>query len=190
MRLNRRESGLLMGALLLSAFLCAPFLTVMAAARSDGDELVPQRTPLADLCIWFPPAKAAQLVPKARAPVSQAIFYGEVQCDWISVDDRTQLSLSAYRPSGALTAEKESIEVQDFHNARAPSGNGEPAGIGEASTVSVRHESGYTQAHVIVRDGLLVAQVTYRVPGKRTDVAGKAKEAAVELLRLLPPEGR
>ncbi|TDB99300.1 hypothetical protein [Actinomadura sp. 7K534] len=189
MRLNRRESGLLMGAVLLSVFLCAPFLVVMAAARSDGGELVPQRTPLADLCIWFPPAKAAQLVPESRAPVSQAIFYGEVQCDWASADDRTQLSLSAYRPSGALTAEKESIEVRDFYNGRAPD-KGEPAGIGELSMIGVRHGSDYTEAHIIVRDGVLVAQVTYRVPGKATDVEGKAREAAAELMRLLPPKGR
>ncbi|TDC59390.1 hypothetical protein E1200_32165 [Actinomadura sp. GC306] len=189
MRLNRRESGLLMGALLISVLLWAPFLVIMAAARSDGDELVPQRTPLADLCIWFPPAEAARLVPEARAPVSQAIFYGEVQCDWASADDRTQLGLSAYRPSGALTAEKEAAEVRDFYDGRAPD-EGEPAGIGESSVVGVRHGSDYTEAHVIVRDGLLVAQVTYRVPGKGTDVAGKAREAAAELMRLLPPKGR
>lgn len=189
MRLSRRESGLLMGMLLLSAFLWAPYLVVRAALGSDDDELVPQRTPLVDLCVWFPYPKVEQLVPEPRAPKSQAVFYGELQCDWVSGDRRTRLSLSAYRPSGALTTEKESAEVADFYR-RAPSGEGEPAGIGEMSTVSVRRESDSTEAHVVVRDGLLVAQVTYRVPGKRTDVAGKAKEAAVELLRLLPPKGR
>lgn len=190
MRLNRRESGLIVGMLLLSAFLWAPFVTVKAALGSDDDdELVPQRTPLVDLCIWFPHPKVVQLVPEPRAPISQAAFYGVVQCDWVSDDDRTRLSVSVYRPSGALTREKESSEVADFYIG-ARSGAGEPAGIGEMSTVSVRQEPDYTEAHVVVRDGLLVTQVTYRVPGKGTDIAGEAKEAAVELLRVLPPKGR
>ncbi|NKZ02828.1 hypothetical protein [Actinomadura latina] len=189
MRLNRRESGLIMGMLMLSAFLWAPFLTIKAALGSDDDELVPQRTPLVDLCIWFPYPKVAQLVPEPRAPLSQSIFYGVVQCDWASADDRTLLSLSAYRPSGALTREKESSEVLDFYSRALPD-DGEPAGIGEMSTVGVRQEPDYAEAHVVVRDGLLVTQVTYRVPGKGAGVAAQAKEAAVELLRLLPPKGR
>ncbi|MFB4304495.1 hypothetical protein [Actinomadura sp. GTD37] len=189
MRLNRRESGLLLGMLLLSAFLWAPFLTIKTALGSDDDELVPQRTPLVDLCIWFPRPEVVRLVPEPRAPQSQAIFYGEMQCDWVSADERTRLSLSAYRPSGALTTEKESAEVRDFYS-RAPSAEGEHAGIGDVSTVSVRHGTGYEEAHVVVRDGLLVTQVTYRVPGKGTDAAAKAKNAAVELLRVLPPKGR
>ncbi|MFA1540583.1 hypothetical protein [Actinomadura monticuli] len=188
MRLSRRESGLLLGMLLLSAFLWAPYLAVKAALGSD-DETVPPRTPLVDLCVWFPYPKVAQLVPEPRAPKSQAIFYGELQCDWVSDDERTRLSLSAYRPSGVPTVEKESAEIRDFYS-RAQTDQGEPAGIGDMGTISVRHESGYSEAHVVVRDGLLVAQVTYRAPGKGTDVAGKAEDTVVELLRLLPPKGR
>lgn len=186
MRLSRRESGLLLGMLLLSAFLWAPYLVVKSAFGPDDDERVPQRTPLVDLCLWFPYPKAAHLVPEPRAPKSQAIFYGEMQCDWVSDDRRTRLSLSAYRPTGALTTEKEAAEVADFYTRAS---DGESARIGELSTISVRQESDATEARVVVRDGVLVAQVTYRVPGRR-DIAGEAKDAAVELLRLLPPKGR
>lgn len=187
MRLNRRESGLLLGMLLLSAFLWAPFLTVKAALGSDDDEQVPPRTPLVDLCAWFPAPKAAELVPKARAPKPEAYFYGQVRCDWTGEDSRTTLGVSAYRPSGTLTPERESFKAREFYIGQTD--GGESAGIGEQSAISVEHGSDYTEAHVVVLDGVLVAEVTYRLPGKRTDVAGKAEEAAVELLKLLPPKG-
>lgn len=187
MRLNRRESGLLMGMLLLSAFLWAPFLTVKAALGSDDGEHVPPRTPLVDLCAWFPSPKAADLVPKARAPKLEAYFYGQVRCDWVGDDERTKLGVSAFRPTGTLTPERESYKAREFYIGQTD--DGDPAGIGDMSAVSVEHGSDYTEAHVVVLDGVLVAEVTYRLPGKRTDVAAKAKEAAVELLKVLPPKG-
>ncbi|MFA1549812.1 hypothetical protein [Actinomadura chokoriensis] len=190
--LNARETGLLSYMALLSILVWAPFLAFQAVLGSDDDETVPQRTPLVDLCIWFPYPKVVQLVPKPRAPQSQAIFYGEMQCDWVGEDQRTRLSLSAYRPSGALTLEKESSELDDFYDSSASSSGDEtgPAGLGDRSALSVQRGADYAEAHVVVRDGLLVVQVTYRVPGKGPDVAARAREAAVELLRLLPPKGR
>jgi hypothetical protein len=173
--------------LLLSVFLWAPFLTMTAALGTDDDEHVPPRTPLVDLCAWFPSPMVARLVPRPRAPKPQAYFTGEVLCDWVGDDARTELGLIAYRPSGVLTPEKEVYKAREFYTSK--SGSGESAGIGEMSTVTVRHGSDYTEAHVVVLDGILVAEVTYRMPGKRTDIAGKAKEAAVELLKLLPPKG-
>ncbi|WP_030176515.1 hypothetical protein [Spirillospora albida] len=193
MRLNGRETGLLVGMLLMSAALWAPFLWLKTALGTDRGEYVPRRTPLVDLCIWFPRPLAAELVPDARKPRSQAIFYGEMQCDWSSADERTTLSLSAYRPTGALTPGKEAEDLRQFYDARRPTssdGTLSSAGLGETSTMVVRKRADDTEARILVRDGLLVVQVTYRAPGKEADVAGKARQAATELLRLLPPKGR
>ncbi|MFC9972233.1 hypothetical protein ACFVH6_15245 [Spirillospora sp. NPDC127200] len=193
MRLNRRETWLVVGLLVASVLLWAPYAVMRAALRADdGDETAPRRTPLADLCVWLPYPEIVRLVPEPRDPDSYAIFGNGVQCDWRSGDKRTTLGLNVYRPHGSLTPEKEISDARDFYDRRASAHDGEggPAGVGEVSRVSVQRGSDYTEAHVIARDGLLVLQVTYRVPGKKADIAGKARGAAAELLRALPPKGR
>ncbi|MBO2447263.1 hypothetical protein J4573_09220 [Actinomadura barringtoniae] len=191
---NPREASWLATSLALVLAVAIPLLAFFIPfPSSDDDDHPPDHTPIVDLCSWFPAPKAAELVPDHRPPKGQTIFYGEVQCTWQTEAPRTSLELSASRmTTAATTTEDEMRKAREDYAQKndAIEGKSETVtGLGDEATLTYKTDRDSTQAVVAARDGILVIQVRYSAKTNPATVITRAKEAATELLRVLPPKG-
>ncbi|PKK14354.1 hypothetical protein [Thermomonospora sp. CIF 1] len=191
MKATPRERVWLTQTLLLTACLCLLSLLALPDLSSpeEEEESPPRRTPLVDLCAWFPYPKVTRLVPDPRPPRLEHYFPGVLQCRWLSRNGRARLEISAVRPNRGDTLEEESRIARDAYSSPGVTGKVSPAGIGEESMMVVDTESDTPAVGISARDGLVSITVLYKAPREPEQLIAGAKEAAVELLRILPHKG-
>ncbi|MFI0444449.1 hypothetical protein [Actinomadura sp. 6N118] len=161
-------------------------------------EIVPSaRTPLPDLCNVFR-ADNSPTPGLQPAPDSRTLDRNEARCSFSAPDDqeREQLRVWVQRPWDS------SVHTDKDWARYAREQFTDPLGrdrltfnpiqqLGDEAKVAVTKDDLQNEATLLVRDGLLIIDITYAAPGKDdAQLRATSERVATHLLRALPPDGR